>query len=88
MKLSNEDVQKALKALNDLKDVRGGITCPICKSNNKWDLNQTAFYLPSFQKKDGIFDFSYLEYMPAVACICGNCGYVAVFSSKVLGIDF
>ena len=89
MALTEDQIQAFISALNErvrnLKDSEE-IRCPIC-TNKQW---QVVGDFSNFPQHSWSGTWAALEgryVVPTIPMVCDNCGWVAHFSAKILGIE-
>lgn len=85
MKMSMEDAQKALSAINQKTE---GLCCPMCKSR-MFDLAPVELQIIGYNRDDNDLNISAgdnVNFVSVISAMCKNCGYTALFNLKQLGV--
>jgi len=80
MKLSGEQMNKAIKWLNE--HWKGDTKCMICQNNN-WNISDIIFEFRAFSNGNLIVGG---PVYPAIVVICTNCGLSLIFNAIHAGI--
>jgi hypothetical protein len=77
MEIKNESA-----VLGRLNAKISGNPCPMCRSTMGFELQPLTFHQQSWPLDEPNLDFSHIQFLPCVAAICKNCGFVANFFIK------